>query len=234
MLREARRPEQPVRDQLSLALPAAAPQTARPRTAATRALDVALTIAGLVVAAPLLAAGWLLAWASSAGPGVFRQQRLGRDGAPFTMLKLRTMRTECDDTQHRAYVRGMLGGEKSARHQGMYKLARDPRITPVGAFLRKTSLDELPQLINVLRGEMSLVGPRPALAWEAEMYRPADRIRFAVRPGITGLWQVSGRSRLSMRQALDLDTDFVRRYSVGQYLAILARTVPALLKGDAT
>lgn len=201
---------------------------------ATRALDIALTLAGLILAGPLLAVGWLLARASSPGPGLFRQQRIGRDGTPFTMLKLRTMRVNCDDAQHRAYVRGMLQGEQCAQQQGMYKLTADPRITRAGAFLRKTSLDELPQLVNVLRGDMSLVGPRPVLTYEAEMYRPADRLRFAVRPGITGLWQVSGRSRLSMRQALDLDSDFVRHYSVGLYLTILARTVPALLRGGAT
>jgi lipopolysaccharide/colanic/teichoic acid biosynthesis glycosyltransferase len=237
MLRDVRRPAPSIPRQASV--PASPPAAARmpvkgTGAAVTRALDIVLTLAGLLVAGPVLAVSWLLARVTSPGPGLFRQQRLGRDGAPFTMLKLRTMRVNCDDAQHREYVRGMLSDRPAAQQAGMYKLARDPRITAVGAFLRKTSLDELPQLINVLRGDMSLVGPRPALAWEAEMYKPADRIRFAVRPGITGLWQVSGRSRLSMRQALDLDSDFVRHYGVGQYLTILARTVPALLKGGAT
>jgi lipopolysaccharide/colanic/teichoic acid biosynthesis glycosyltransferase len=205
------------------------------RAVATRALDVALTVASAAVTGPALAVGWLLAWSSSPGPGLFRQERIGRDGEPFTMLKLRTMRVNCDDEQHRAYVRGMLSGEQQdGSQEGMYKLTADPRVTPVGAFLRKTSLDELPQLINVLRGDMSLVGPRPALPWETEMFRPSDRLRFAVRPGITGLWQVSGRSRLSMRQALDLDVEFVHRYSLSQYLGILVRTGPALLKGGAS
>ena len=237
MLRDVRHPAPAIPRQASV--PATPPAVAiapvpGPRAAVTRALDIVLTLAGLVVAGPVLAAGWLLARVSSPGPGLFRQQRLGRDGTPFTMLKLRTMRVNCDDAQHRRYVRGMLSGEQSAQQEGMYKLTGDPRITRVGAFLRKTSLDELPQLINVLRGDMSLVGPRPVLGYEAEMYRPADQLRFAVRPGITGLWQVSGRSRLSMREALDLDSDFVRHYSVSQYLSILARTVPALLKGGAT
>jgi lipopolysaccharide/colanic/teichoic acid biosynthesis glycosyltransferase len=214
---------------------AVASAVAGTRMAVIRALDIVLTLASAVVTGPFLALGWLLAWSSSAGPGLFRQERIGRDGRPFTMLKLRTMRVDCDDEEHRAYVRGMLGDEQeTSAQQGMYKLTADPRITRVGAFLRKTSLDELPQLINVLRGEMSLVGPRPALPWEADMFRPADRQRFAVRPGITGLWQVSGRSRLTMRQALDLDVEFVRRYSVGQYLTILARTGPALLTGGAS
>jgi lipopolysaccharide/colanic/teichoic acid biosynthesis glycosyltransferase len=234
MLRNAHQPTPAVPRQVSIARPDTATPASGRRMAVTRLLDITLTLAGLLVAGPLLAAGWLLTWATSAGPGLFRQQRLGRDGEPFTMLKLRTMRVNCDDRRHREYVGGMLGDGGCEQQQGMYKLAVDPRVTPVGALLRKTSLDELPQLINVLRGEMSLVGPRPALAWEAEMYRPADKLRFAVRPGLTGLWQVSGRSRLSMRQALDLDADFVRGYSVGLYLTILLRTVPALLKGGAT
>jgi lipopolysaccharide/colanic/teichoic acid biosynthesis glycosyltransferase len=237
MLRDVRQaaPAVPRQAGLPSAPPAAAiaPVTGT-RAVLTRALDIGLTLAGLIVAGPLLVAGWLLARASSPGPGLFRQQRLGRDGVPFTMLKLRTMKVNCDDAQHRAYVQSMLAGEPGAQQRGLYKLARDPRITAIGAFLRKTSLDELPQLINVLRGDMSLVGPRPPLAWEAEMYRAADRLRFAVRPGITGLWQVSGRSRLSMREALDLDSDFVRHYTVRQYLTILARTGPALLRGGAT
>ncbi len=207
----------------------------RRRAAETRALDIVLATAALILASPLIAASWLLAWLSSAGPGLFRQERLGRGAQPFTMLKLRTMRVNCDDAEHRAYVAQMLRGEQAARsRRGLYKLGADRRITPAGAFLRKTSLDELPQLFNVLRGQMSLVGPRPVLPWEAEMFRPADALRFAVRPGITGLWQVSGRNRLSMRQALDLDADYVRRYSVRLYLGILLRTVPTMLKGEAS
>jgi lipopolysaccharide/colanic/teichoic acid biosynthesis glycosyltransferase len=200
-----------------------------------RTVDVVLALTAIVVTSPLLGLSWLLAWASSAGPGLFRQERLGLDRRSFTMLKLRTMRVNTDDAQHRAYVRGMLGQDGAVPAQrGLCKLACDPRITPAGAFLRKTSLDELPQLFNVLRGEMSLVGPRPVLPWEAELFRAADDLRFAVRPGITGLWQVSGRSRLSMRQALDLDAEYVRRYSLRLYLRILLRTGPALLRGGAS
>jgi lipopolysaccharide/colanic/teichoic acid biosynthesis glycosyltransferase len=200
-----------------------------------RALDVVLALAGIIVTSPLIGLSWLLAWASSAGPGIFRQERLGLDRKPFTMLKVRTMRLNTDDAQHRAYVRGMLGPDGAVPAQsGLCKLVCDPRITPVGAFLRKTSLDELPQLFNVLRGEMSLVGPRPVLPWEAELFQRADDLRFAVRPGITGLWQVSGRSRLSMRQALDLDAEYVRRYSVRLYLRILLRTGPTMLRGGAS
>jgi lipopolysaccharide/colanic/teichoic acid biosynthesis glycosyltransferase len=212
----------------------AAPGAAVARPA-IRALDMTLALVAIVVTSPLLGLSWLVAWASSAGPGFFRQERLGLDRRPFTMLKLRTMRVNADDSHHRAYVRGMLHSDGAVPAQrGLCKLASDPRITPAGAVLRKTSLDELPQLFNVLRGDMSLVGPRPVLPWEAEMFRPADDLRFSVRPGITGLWQVSGRSRLTMRQALDLDADYVRRYSLRLYLRILVRTVPALLRGDAS
>lgn len=202
--------------------------------AVTRALDVVLALAALAVSWPLIGAGWLAAWSSSAGPGLFRQQRLGRDRCPFTMLKLRTMRMYCDETQHQRYVAGQLGPDFPAPGGGgMYKMAADPRVTRAGAILRKTSLDELPQLINVLRGDMSLVGPRPVLRREADLFGPADQLRFEVRPGITGLWQVSGRSKLSMRQALDLDAEFVRSRSVSLYLRILLRTVPAVLRGEA-
>jgi lipopolysaccharide/colanic/teichoic acid biosynthesis glycosyltransferase len=115
----------------------------------------------------------------------------------------------------------------------LYKLEADPRVTRIGAFLRKTSLDELPQLFNVLRGEMSLVGPRPVLPWEAEMFAERYKRRFSVKPGITGLWQVSGRSRLSMQEALDLDIEYVARRSFALDLQILFRTIPAVCRGGA-
>jgi lipopolysaccharide/colanic/teichoic acid biosynthesis glycosyltransferase len=233
MLRDVRAPV--LRRPATRASSARVTGTAVVTSALIRALDVALALVGIVVTGPLLGLSWLLAWGSSAGPGLFRQERLGLDRRPFTMLKLRTMRVNSDDAQHRAYVRGMLDrGGAVPVHDGLCKLVRDPRITPVGAFLRKTSLDELPQLFNVLRGEMSLVGPRPVLPWEAELFRHADNLRFAVRPGITGLWQVSGRSRLSMRQALDLDAEYVRGYSLRLYLRILLSTGPAMLRGGAS
>jgi lipopolysaccharide/colanic/teichoic acid biosynthesis glycosyltransferase len=116
----------------------------------------------------------------------------------------------------------------------LFKLVADPRITRLGRWLRKTSLDELPQLINVLRGDMSLVGPRPMLPWEAELLGDAYRPRFTVKPGLTGLWQVSGRSRLSMGTALELDVEYVRRRSIVLDLSILARTLPALFRGGAS
>jgi lipopolysaccharide/colanic/teichoic acid biosynthesis glycosyltransferase len=197
-----------------------------------RSLDFALAALALVVLSPLLAVLWLGVYLSSPGPAVFSQRRLGRDEQPFTMYKFRSMRAGNDDAAHRAYVSQMLTGAAPApvAANGLYKLVSDPRITPFGGWLRRTSLDELPQLVNVVRGDMSLVGPRPVLAWEAELFDEAARVRFRVRPGLTGLWQVSGRGQLTMRQALDLDAEYVRRQSLGLDLAILARTVPAQLR----
>jgi lipopolysaccharide/colanic/teichoic acid biosynthesis glycosyltransferase len=201
-----------------------------------RALDITLSSVLIVIAAPLLALLWCLVRSTSAGPALFRQERLGRDMRPFTMLKLRSMHADNDDRVHRAYVTGMLAveGKAAARDGGLFKLTDDPRVTLLGLWLRRTSLDELPQLINVLRGDMSLVGPRPMLRWEAQLLAAPYRPRFTVKPGITGLWQVSGRSRLSMRRALELDVEYVRRRSVFLDLTILARTVPALFRGDAS
>jgi len=168
----------------------------------------------------------------SSGPALFRQVRVGHRRSLFVLLKFRTMHQYADDTIHRAYVATMLNGAAAPTDAGraLFKLTSDPRVTAIGKFLRKTSLDELPQLINVLRGEMSLVGPRPVLPWEVELFEQRHRVRFAVKPGITGLWQVSGRSRLTMQQALDLDVDYVRRRNLALDLTTLLRTVPAILR----
>jgi len=204
--------------------------------AAKRTLDIAVSLALIIILAPLLMLLISLVWSTSSGPALFRQERLGRDRRPFTMLKLRTMYAGKNDRIHREYVTRLLsaGPEAAASPDGgLYKLDADPRVTRVGAWLRRTSLDELPQLVNVLRGEMSLVGPRPVLAWEAEMFGERYQRRFAVKPGLTGLWQVSGRSRLSMGTALELDVEYVARRSFAYDLVILFRTVPAVLRGGA-
>jgi lipopolysaccharide/colanic/teichoic acid biosynthesis glycosyltransferase len=152
------------------------------------------------------------------------------------MLKLRTMTVDNDDQIHRDYVTNLLSDNEpqACENNGLFKLDNDPRVTRLGSWLRRTSLDELPQLLNVLSGEMSLVGPRPVLPWEAEMFRENERLRFKVKPGITGLWQVRGRSKLSMRQALELDVEYVRTRSFWLDVIILLCTVPALLRGGAT
>jgi lipopolysaccharide/colanic/teichoic acid biosynthesis glycosyltransferase len=197
-------------------------------------LDVVLAALLLIVAAPVLTVIALLIRLTSPGPVLFRQLRVGHLEQPFTMLKFRTMQAGCDDRVHREFVTRMLsdGTAGQAAPDGVFKLADDPRVTRIGRFLRRTSLDELPQLVNVLRGEMSLVGPRPSLPWEVDLYQPTQRRRFQVRPGMTGLWQVRGRNRVDLARALDLDVEYATRQSVRLYLLILVLTVPAVLRGD--
>jgi lipopolysaccharide/colanic/teichoic acid biosynthesis glycosyltransferase len=207
--------------------------------AAKRTLDIAVSLAALLVLAPLLLALWLLVRSTSAGPGFFRQERVGLGMRRFRMLKLRTMYARGSDQIHRDYVAGLFADDQQATRgpRGLFKLETDPRITRVGRWLRRTSLDELPQLFNVLKGDMSLVGPRPALPWEAQMWPalyPEYSRRFEIRPGMTGLWQVNGRSRLSVQQWLFFDADYVRRRSFRLDLAILARTLPALFRDGAS
>ena len=199
---------------------------------AKRALDLAVAAVLIAALAPVLAVLMLLVRATSAGPALFRQQRLGRDQRPFTMLKLRTMHVGRDDRIHREYVTGLLspGGEAfAAPGRGLYKLDADPRVTRVGGWLRRTSLDELPQLCNVLRGQMSLVGPRPVLPWEAELFGEAYRRRFAVKPGLTGLWQVSGRSDLAFDERIELDLEYIDNWSLARDFQLIFRTVPVVL-----
>jgi lipopolysaccharide/colanic/teichoic acid biosynthesis glycosyltransferase len=166
------------------------------------------------------------------GPALFRQERVGLRGQRFTLLKFRTMFQGVDDRALRDLIARELRGEDTV-DGGSSKLNNDRRITRVGSILRRTSLDELPQLFNVLRGDMTLVGPRPCLGWEAEMFPAEFTPRFEVRPGLTGLWQVSGRSALGTLEMLELDVRYVRSRSLQSDLSILIRTVPALLGSGA-
>jgi lipopolysaccharide/colanic/teichoic acid biosynthesis glycosyltransferase len=197
-----------------------------------RLLDIVGSAVLLIVLGPILGALALVVRMTTPGPALFRQVRLGRAEQSFVMYKFRTMYDGGDDKTHRQYVASLLGSSEPVAKDGLYKLSHDPRITPVGAFLRRTSLDELPQLFNVLAGKMSLVGPRPALPWEAELYEPQHRKRFEVKPGMTGLWQVSGRSKLTMKQALDLDCQYVECRSFLLDLTILGKTVLVVLSRD--
>jgi len=180
---------------------------------------VAAAAALLVLLVPMLVIAVIIR-IDSPGPAFFRQRRVGRHGKPFTMLKFRTM---CADAEQRRATLSPREGHV------LFKMARDPRVTRVGAFLRRYSLDEIPQFINVLRGEMALVGPRPALLSEVEEYDDDPRRRLAVRPGLTGLWQVSGRSDLSWEESVRLDLDYVDNWSLRLDLAIVVRTVRAVL-----
>jgi lipopolysaccharide/colanic/teichoic acid biosynthesis glycosyltransferase len=197
-----------------------------------RVADVTIASVALLLATPVLVAVWFAVRLTSPGRAVFRQTRIGDDRQPFVMYKFRTMVSDCDDAIHRDYVSRLLE-QRAEQVDGLYKIAADPRITRVGAVLRRTSLDELPQLVNVLRGELSLVGPRPALAWEAELFRSWADARFSVKPGLTGLWQVSGRNRLSMVDGLTLDVQYVAECSFRMDVRILLRTVPAVLGSGA-
>jgi lipopolysaccharide/colanic/teichoic acid biosynthesis glycosyltransferase len=204
---------------------------ARWETAAFRILDIAAAVALIVVLMPLLLLVALAVRLDSPGPALFRQVRLGRDRRPFTMLKFRTMTVGGDDGAHRELIARELAGE-DASAGGSWKLAGDVRVTRVGGLLRRTSLDELPQLFNVLAGSMSLVGPRPCLSWEAEQFPPQYEDRFTVRPGITGLWQVSGRSKLGTLDMLRLDAEYARTWRFWTNVHILLLTVPVVLRRD--
>lgn len=188
--------------------------------------DKVLAMLGLLLLSPLLAGIALSIKWTSPGPVLFRQERVGRGGEKFTMLKFRTMVANAEA------LRPAL--EALNRHEGgtLFKMENDPRITPVGRFLRRYSLDELPQLVNVVRGEMSLVGPRPPLPNEVAKYQEDAHRRFRVRPGLTGLWQVSGRSDLSPSESTRLDTHYVEHWSPAMDLAILARTLRAVVGAD--
>ena len=212
---------------------AAAPQ--RGQEVVKRLIDVSLSLVLIVMISPLLLLLWCLVRLTSSGPAFFRQERVGRNMRSFTMLKLRTMYVDNHDQIHRNYVTHLLSADEpsAAGDNGLFKLDQDPRVTRLGVWLRRTSLDELPQLLNVLHGEMSLVGPRPVLPWEAELFEERYRRRFLVKPGISGLWQVSGRSRLTMREALELDIEYADRQSLALDLSIILRTVPTVFGGGA-
>jgi len=191
-------------------------------------------VPAIIILSPLLAVIALAVRLTSPGPVIFRQQRAGRHKEPFECWKFRTMRHDCDDEIHRAYVSAQIQGSlEHGGEPGVFKLTGDPRVTRVGAFLRRTSLDELPQLFNVVAGDMSLVGPRPSLPWEVELFDAEFEPRFDVPPGITGLWQVSGRSEVTFREALALDVEYVQRRSLALDVSILLRTPHAALSSGA-
>ncbi|HEY8178625.1 MAG TPA: sugar transferase [Candidatus Limnocylindria bacterium] len=189
-----------------------------------RAFDVAAATVLLVVTAPLTASIVILIRATSRGPIIYRQERIGLAGTPFTLYKFRTMQAGAPVEVHEQFVAAMISTSAIAESPGIYKLQGDPRITRIGKWLRRMSLDELPQLVNVLRGQMSLIGPRPPLAYEVARYAPWQHERLSVRPGITGLWQVSGRNRLTYAQMCAVDIEYIRGWSFRRDLSIALRT----------
>lgn len=201
------------------------PQSLEASRAAKRAFDLLGATVILLAALPVMAIAALAVRRADGGPVLFRQDRVGRDGQTFSMLKFRTMVTDAEE------LLADLAAEGS-EDAVLFKMADDPRVTRPGRWLRRTSIDELPQLVNVLRGEMSLVGPRPALPREVSRYEGDVARRLRVRPGMTGLWQVSGRSDLSWEDTVRLDLYYVDNWSLVQDLAILARTLRAVVGSD--
>jgi lipopolysaccharide/colanic/teichoic acid biosynthesis glycosyltransferase len=199
--------------------------------AGRRTLDVVVSTTLLLLVLPLLLLIALWVRLDSPGPVLYRQQRVGLARQRFPLYKFRSMRVGGDDAAHRTLIEAELRGEDTRDENGSTK-ARDDRITRSGHLLRRTSLDELPQLFNVLLGHMSLVGPRPCLDWEADMFPPEYAGRFSVSPGLTGLWQVSGRSTVGTLEMLKMDMEYVRTRRLSRDLSILLWTVPSLLRGD--
>jgi lipopolysaccharide/colanic/teichoic acid biosynthesis glycosyltransferase len=213
-------------------------ETNRPRRALKRVMDIAGSLALLVLLSPVFAIIAAAVKLTSRGPVLFKQRRIGEHGTPFTFLKFRSMYVNNDASKHQEYVRQLIAGQaqkegSEGRRSGVFKLVNDPRITPVGRFLRRSSLDELPQFINVLRGEMSLVGPRPPVPYELEAYETWHRRRLLeAKPGITGLWQVYGRSRVEFDDMVRLDLRYARHSSPWLDLKILLQTPKAVIGGD--
>jgi exopolysaccharide biosynthesis polyprenyl glycosylphosphotransferase len=193
--------------------------------AVKRVVDVSVSSLALLILLPLLPLVALVVKATSPGPILFRQIRCGLNGRRFTLYKLRSMAADAEAKQAELAHLNELNGP-------VFKATNDPRLTPIGKWLRKTSIDELPQLVNVLKGEMSLVGPRPPLPSEVEQYEPWQRRRLSMRPGITGYWQVNGRNHIrDFDKWMALDLEYIDRWSLGLDLKILLKTVPAVLVG---
>jgi exopolysaccharide biosynthesis polyprenyl glycosylphosphotransferase len=196
-----------------------------PLAAVKWVFDRVAAVVLLVLVAPLLGALWLLVRLDSPGPGIFRQARAGQGGTTFTMYKLRTMSADAT-----ARLNDLV--DHNEGDGPLFKMQHDPRVTRIGRVLRSTSLDELPQLVNVIKGDMSLIGPRPALPTETDEYDDWIRRRLTVKPGMTGLWQVSGRSRLAWSEAVRLDLDYVDNVTISGELSIAARTLGAVVRRD--
>lgn len=203
-----------------------------------RAIDIIGSVIAFILFWPLILAVALAVKLDSPGPAIFSQKRVGYDWrtgctSVFTMHKFRSMRFNCDDTIHKQLIKDLVNASDQSRvadsHLRLVKLTKDPRVTAVGRFIRKTSLDELPQFWNVLRGQMSLVGPRPVPIYEVAEYKPEQRMRLAAKPGITGLWQINGRGATTIDGMVSFDLVYIQRQSFLFDLEILFLTVPRVL-----
>jgi lipopolysaccharide/colanic/teichoic acid biosynthesis glycosyltransferase len=211
------------------------PENRRVELGIKRGIDIIGSLAAILLFSPIYIVVAVLIKCTSKGPVLFRQTRVGQYGKKFTFLKFRSMRANNDATIHKEFITKFIAGngEKQPDGEGaVFKLTNDPRVTAIGRFIRRTSLDELPQFLNVLMGEMSLVGPRPPLPYEFEVYDVWHRTRvFEVRPGITGLWQVNGRSKTNFDDMVRLDLQYARTWTIWMDLKILAKTPKAMLGG---
>jgi len=199
-----------------------------------RTIDVVGALVGIVLATPIFLVVPVLIRRESPGPALFRQTRLGERMREFTVLKFRTMRVDADESRHREFIQATMHAGVAPESNGLFKLDRGSEVTRVGSFLRRTSLDELPQLWNVLCGDMSLVGPRPCIPYETQFFRPHHFERFLVPAGLTGLWQVTARAHATFGEALDMDVAYARGWSLGLDLNLLLRTVRHVLTRKGT
>ena len=199
---------------------------------AKRLLDIIVSALAISLLLPVFVVLGMVICLDSPGPALFRQRRVGQHGKLFTCLKFRTLYHNANEEVHRQAIRRLWAGERlSADPNSPYKLTEDSRVSRVGRWLRRTSLDELPQLFNVLRGEMSLVGPRPAIPYELEHFQEWHHERHDVKPGITGAWQVGGRGRLNLEDMLKLDVEYARTWSIWTDLKLIVLTIPFVVRG---
>lgn len=200
-----------------------------------RAVDLAFSLCVVVFGLPFYLLLAVLIKLTSEGPVLYVQDRVGKDEYPFKLYKFRTMTTGNNDNAHRDFTKNFINGNAKGQvdenGNRLFKITSDPRVTSIGKFLRRTSLDELPQFINVLKGEMTLVGPRPPLVYELPYYQEWHKNRLTVKPGLTGLWQVSGRSTVPFDEMVKLDIHYIENWSFLLDLKIILRTIPVMLFG---
>jgi lipopolysaccharide/colanic/teichoic acid biosynthesis glycosyltransferase len=220
-----------VQPQLTLISPPAAASAYQRGALAKRTFDATAAAIGILLLSPLFLGLFLATRLSSRGPAIYTQRRVGVGGRRFAFYKFRTMVHRNDDSIHRAYSERLINGWAQRDAGRAFKLTTDPRVTPFGRFLRKSSLDELPQLFNVLKGDMSLVGPRPPIEYEVDYYQDWHKQRLQAKPGITGLWQVSGRSQVPFDEMVMLDIHYMEHWSFQLDLKILLRTFPVVVFG---
>lgn len=197
-----------------------------------RCIDIILSVLFLLIVSPTMVIIAILIKIESKGPVLYRSIRIGKNGRSFSIYKFRTMVIATDDRKHNEYVRNLLSGELGPEKGGvLFKIKNDPIITRIGKFLRRMNLDELPQFINVLIGDMSIVGTRAALPYEVDQYEDWQKERLSVKPGITGIWQISGRSSITFREMVMLDIYYIKQRSIWLDILIMLKTIPVMLFG---